>query len=289
MQKKSVLIPLDGYQIQADLYLSDNRSPIIVMAHGLGGDKSCALDLYINDYLKQGYSVCCFDHRGFGKSTGKYKNLVDKSSQLKDWKTVINYLKNEFTFTEQDLVLWGYSFSGGHVLTLASENKYHAVIANFPHVDGLASLATYPIQYMLPATFLALTDLFYSLFGQVKNIKVVSKSRFAILSGKDCYDGYYSLIPKDQHWDNKVPARIVATIAFYRPIAIAHKIKSPTLIIGAKLDSLIPISRTRKASKESEYIQYFEENCGHFDLFHEPFIHSIQDQHTKFLNSIFIS
>lgn len=286
MQIKNVLIPLDQYQIQADIYLNTKAVPMIVMAHGLGGEKSCALDLYINHYLELGYSVCCFDHRGFGKSTGKYKNLVDKQSQLKDWQTMIDYLKNEYQLTEQDLILWGYSFSGGHVLTLASQKKYYAVIANFPHVDGVASLANYPIQYMLPATFLAISDLIYSLFGQVKNIKVVSQNRFAILSGKDCYDGYYSLIPEQQHWDNQVPARIVATIAFYRPIAIAHKIQCPTLIIGAKQDSLIPISRTRKTAQQSKQIQYFEYNCGHFDLFHQPFMHDIQKQYIRFLSDL---
>ena len=241
MQIKNIFIPLEHYKIQADLYLQDHVAPMIIMAHGLGGEKSCALDLYINDYAKQGYNVCCFDHRGFGESTGQYKNLVDKTSQLQDWRTVIAYLKKELHLKEQELILWGYSFSGGHVLSLASEQKYRAVIANFPHVDGIASLAGYPIPYMLPATCLAVADLFLSIFGRSKPIKVVAKNRFAILSGKDCYDGYYSLIQKGQHWDNQVPARIVATIAFYRPIAIAHKIETPTFIVGATQDSLIPI------------------------------------------------
>ena len=286
MQIKNVFIPLEHYKIQADLYLQDQTAPMIVMAHGLGGEKSCALDLYINDYVEQGYNVCCFDHRGFGESTGQYKNLVDKTSQLQDWQTVIAYLKKELNLTEQQLILWGYSFSGGHVLSLASEQKYRAVIANFPHVDGIASLAGYPIPYMLPATCLAVADLFLSIFGHTKHIKVVAKSRFAILSGKDCYDGYYSLIPQGQHWDNQVPARIVATIAFYRPIAVAHKIETPTLIVGATQDSLIPISSTRKTAKKSKFIQYHEENCGHFDLFHSPFLQNIQARHHQFLNTL---
>lgn len=286
MQIKKVLIPLDQYSLQADLYLNNKISPIIIMAHGLGGEKSCSLDIYIDYYISLGYSVCCFDHRGYGKSTGKYKNLVDKNSQLKDWKTVINYLKIEYNLIDQQLILWGYSFSGGHVLTLASQNKYRAVIANFPHVDGFASLVNYPVKYMLPATILAISDFIFSLFGKIINIKVVSNNRFAILSGKDCYDGYYSLIPENQHWDNQVPARIIATIAFYRPISVAYKIQCPTLIVGAKLDSLIPIERTRKTARKSKNIQYFEEYCGHFDLFHQPFMNHIQLKHRQFLNNL---
>ncbi|NHB64106.1 alpha/beta hydrolase [Acinetobacter sp. GFQ9D192M] len=286
MQIKNVFIPLDSFQIQADLYINNNGLPFVIMAHGLGGDKSCALDRYIKSYLEQGYSVCCFDHRGFGKSSGKYKNLVDKNSQLKDWKAVIQYLKNEFNLTEQDFVLWGYSFSGGHVLTLASEQKYHAVIANFPHVDGLASLLGYPKRYLLPATYLAITDLFYSLFGKSKLMKIVAKSRFAVLSGSDCYRGYYSLVEENQNWDNQVPARIVLTIPFYRPISVSHKIQTPTLMIGAKQDSLIPISSTRKTAQQSKSICYLEEDCGHFDLFHAPYIDRIQSQHISFLQQL---
>ena len=283
MHPKNVCIPLDQYQIQADLYLQEESSPMIIMAHGLGGDKSCALDLYINFYTEKGYSVCCFDHRGFGDSTGKYKNLVDKNSQILDWKTVINYLKKEFNLTEGDLILWGYSFSGAHVLTLASEMNYQAVIANFPHVDGMASVIKYPPLYLIPAVCLAATDLVFGLFGRTKNMKVVSRNRFAVLSGKDSYEGYHSLIPPDQYWDNEVPARIMATIGLYRPIAVAHRIQCPTLIIGAKNDSLIPITSTRKTAQKSKNIQYVEESCGHFELFHRGVMTNIQKQHIEFL------
>lgn len=286
MQTISILIPLQQYHIQADLYLNTRTHPIVIMAHGLGGEKSCGLDLYVQEYIRQGYSVCCFDHRGFGQSTGKYKNLVDDKSQIQDWQTVIDYLKQKNSIDEKDMILWGYSFSGAHVLTLASKKKYRAVIANFPHVDGIASLAGYPIHYMIPATCLAITDIIYNLFGKVKNIKVVAKNRFAVLSGNDCYNGYYSLIPQNQNWDNQVPARIMATIALYRPITVAHKIESPTLIIGAIKDSLIPISKTRATANKSSYIQYAEYNCGHFDLFHEPFMTRIKTQHQKFLGNI---
>lgn len=286
MRAKNVSIPLDPYHIQADLYLQEKPSPLIVMAHGLGGDKSCALHFYIDFYIEQGYSVCCFDYRGFGDSTGKYKNLVDKNSQLLDWQTVIDYLKRTLNLTEKQLILWGYSLSGAHVLTLASKKNYQAIIANFPHVDGVASVLKYPALYLIPAVSLAVADLALGLFGRTKNMKVVSKNRFAVLSGKDSYEGYYSLIPPDQCWDNKVPARIMATIGFYRPIAAAHNIQCPTLMLGAKNDSLIPIAQTRKTAQKSKHIQYIEENCGHFDLFHRQFMTTIQKQHLKFLDAI---
>ena len=284
----SIFIPLGNDQIQADLYgdFQDLNHDTLVMAHGLGGEKQCGLGEFAEYYAHLGYNVCVFDHRGFGQSTGKFKHLVDKNSQIQDWKTVIAYLKKHYHISPQQLILWGYSFSGAHVLSLASETHYKGVIANFPHVDGIASLGLYPKKYLLPATSIALQDLVLAKFGKIKTMPVVAKDRFAILAGEDCYDGYYSIIPKHIHWDNAVPARIVASIGLYRPTTVVHKIQSDTLLIGAEHDSLIPITATRKMAKKIKSGQYAEFACGHFDLFHEPFKSQILEQHRQFLTGL---
>lgn len=288
MNIQQLWIPVQQDQIQADLYqvAEQKIDQIIIMAHGLGGEKSCGLDEFAQYYLNLGYSVCIFDHRGFGQSTGAFKNLVDKNSQIQDWNAVIDYIKDKYQFTNQQIILWGYSFSGAHVLTLASEQTFKAVIANFPHADGLASLMLYPKKYLLPATLISLQDLALAPFGKVKTMPVVAENQFAILAGADCYEGYYSTIPQHIHWDNAVPARIVATIGLYRPTKIVHKITCPVLLTGATQDSLIPISATRKMSKKNDLIQYHEYNCGHFNLFHEPFKSKILAQQKQFLVSL---
>ena len=214
MQNYSLDIPIQNDHIQADLYTAPHDSKAtIIMAHGLGGEKSCGLTEFALYYQKLGFQVCVFDHRGFGQSTGKVKNLVDKNSQLNDWKAVIQYLKTHYALQDQQLILWGYSFSGAHVLTLASQSTYKAIISNFPHVDGLASLGLYPKKYLLSATFKAIQDIAAIPFGKVITMPVVAENRFAILAGEDCYKGYHSIIPNDLHWENAVPARIVASSA----------------------------------------------------------------------------
>ena len=222
---KQIYIPLASDQIQADLYgdFSSIQADTIIMAHGLGGEKQCGLDYFAQYYQTLGYHVCVFDHRGFGKSTGTPRYLVDKNSQLEDWKTVIDYLKKTYKFKNHQLILWGYSFSGAHALTLASQTPFKAVIANFPHVDGLASLPLYPKKYLLPATMLAIQDLALSKIGKSKTMPVVAKNGFAVLSGADCYEGYNSIIPEHVAWENEVPARIIATIGLYRPTKDVHK------------------------------------------------------------------
>ena len=287
MDKQSFFIPIQKDQIQADIYTpAHTAKATIVMAHGLGGEKSVGLGEFAEFYQQLGFQVCAFDHRGFGQSTGKVKNLVDKNSQLKDWNAVIDYLKTHNDLTDSDLILCGYSFSRAHVLTLASTARYKAVISNFPHVDGLASLILYPKKFLLGSTWHALQDLAYAPFGKVKTMPVVAQDRFAILAGDDCYDGYHSIIPEDVTWDNAVPARIVATIGLYRPTTIVHKIQSPTLVIGAEKDTLIPIKATRKLAQKISNGQYHEQQCGHFDLFHEPHKSHILALHRAFLHNL---
>lgn len=288
MNMRSLHIPLNQNQIQADLY-DESRSDetdVIIMAHGLGAEKACRLDHFAKFYHALGYRVCVFDHRGYGASSGPVKHLVDKTSQLHDWTTVIEYLRDQLNIQNTQMILWGYSFSGAHVLTLAAKTKYKAIISNFPHVDGLASLTLYPKKYLLPATFIALQDLALAPFGKVKTMPVVSRDRFAVLAGEDCYAGYHSIIPNHVQWDNAVPARIVATIGLYRPTTTAHQIRTPTLVVGAKQDSLIPIKATRKLANKIENGQYLEVDCGHFDLFHAPFHDDILLAHQQFLSAL---
>lgn len=285
MNIRSLHIPLNQDQIQADLYAESlsTESDVIIMAHGLGGEKACRLDYFAKFYHSLGYRVCVFDHRGYGTSSGPVKHLVDKTSQLQDWTAVIDYLGRELQIKDNQMILWGYSLSGAHVLSLAAKTKYKAIISNFPHVDGLASLTLYPKKYLLPAILLALQDLALAPFGKVKTMPIVSKDRFAVLAGEDCYAGYHSIIPDHLQWDNAVPARIIATIGLYRPTTTAHQIRTPTLVLGAKQDSLIPIKATRKLANKIENGQYLEVDCGHFDLFHAPYQDDILLAHQQFL------
>lgn len=288
MTTQQIWIPIHQDRIQADIYSSQSGllDKFMIMAHGLGGEKSCGLTEFAEQYSALGYTVCVFDHRGFGLSSGKFKNLVDKNSQIQDWQAVIEYLKQNFQLKNQDIVLWGYSFSGAHVLTLGSKNVFKAIIANFPHVDGLASLMLYPKKYLLPAAFISIQDLICMPFGKTKTMPVVAKNRFAVLAGVDCYEGYFSLIPDHLQWDNAVPARIITTIGLYRPTKLVKKIGCPVLVTAACNDTLIPIQATRKMAKKNNNIQYFEYKCGHFDLFNQPYKAEILAQHQAFLISL---
>lgn len=56
-------------------------------------------------------------------SGGSPRNLLLVKEQLEDYRTVIAYARRYDSFDPKKIVLWGSSFSGGHVIKLASEAR----------------------------------------------------------------------------------------------------------------------------------------------------------------------
>jgi pimeloyl-ACP methyl ester carboxylesterase len=244
------------------------KPPVVIMAHGFAAERKFGLPEYASALASAGYAVVLFDYRGFGGSTGKPRELVSAPHHVADWKAVLAQVKKRKDIDPHNIVLWGISMSGGHVMTTAAREKgVAAIIALVPHVDGFASAMLYP-KYALPrAMALAMQDLAGSKIGRDPiRIPVVAESGIRCFTGPDCYEGYMSMVPKGSSWVGLVPARIVLTVNQYRPTKEAQKIQCPALVIAAEKDSLIPISATRKAAAKIKQVEYLQWPIGHFEL-----------------------
>ena len=49
------------------------------------------------------------------------RQCLNLAEQLQDYRTVIKYCRQQPEFDPQRVILWGTSFTGGHVLSLAAE------------------------------------------------------------------------------------------------------------------------------------------------------------------------
>lgn len=256
-----------GEQLAADIYMPKqvDLPPVIIMANGFACERKFSLPDVASRFAEQGYAVVLFDYRGFADSTGEPRQWVSPKRHLQDWENVIQQVNTWSHVNQQQLFLWGISFSGGHVMTLAAKiPKIRAIIACVPHIDGLASALDYPKKFFPQALKLALKDLWASRSGQTVYIPVVSKQHVCCLAGGGCYDAFMQSVPTDSTWENKVPARILLEINTYRPTHIAQKIKCPTLIIAAQHDQLIPIRATRKAANKISDLEFVEYPMDHF-------------------------
>ena len=138
-----VRIPGHGEQLAAYVYRpgATADAPCVVMGHGFTGTREDGLPGYAEAFRDAGFVVIVFDYRHFGDSTGEPRQLLDIARQLDDYRTVVGCARVLDGVDPDRIVLWGTSYSGGHVLTLAAEDaRLAAVIAQGPYADSIATM-----------------------------------------------------------------------------------------------------------------------------------------------------
>jgi pimeloyl-ACP methyl ester carboxylesterase len=225
--------------------------PVIVMAHGFGAIRAAGLMPFAKRFVAAGYAVYLFDYRGFGDSDGEPRQWISPRRHLRDWKAAIAHVRSLPQIDARRIVLWGTSFSGGHVLqTTAGDEGVRAVIAQVPHVSGLASVGNLPPLTLAKLTAAGLRDLVGGWFGRPFYRPIVGHPGDAAgLTSAECWDGYMGIMPKDARWENTARAQAFLETPLYSPIRHAHRIKAPTLVIAGRDDSVTPASAARSAAK----------------------------------------
>lgn len=134
-----------GWLYMPRLHMSSSGSsrapPVIVMAHGLGGDKA-GLQRYAATFVTSGFAVFSFDYRYWGDSSGMPRRWVSPRAQVDDWLAAVKFVQTNLSSSvdASSLSLWGTSFAGGHVVTVASKlgSQVKSVVSQ---VSSIASCA----------------------------------------------------------------------------------------------------------------------------------------------------
>lgn len=286
MDRLDVRFASNGLQCSAWLYLPKGTkpAPVIVMAHGLGSVKGMRLDAFAERFCEAGYACLVFDYRHFGDSEGHPRQLLDVEKQLQDWKAAIAYARSRNDVDTRQVILWGTSFSGGHVLaTAADDPSLAAVISQCPFTDGLASsMAMSPVT-SLKVTALAVRDQIAAWLGRAP-VMVASAGQpgeTALMSAPDCAPGYLGLVPGDGKttFQNRVAARIALQIIRYNPGRRTPKISAPVLFCVCATDTVAPPKQTLVHAKRAPRGEIKIYQDGHFDIYvGEAFERVVKDQ-----------
>jgi len=277
-----------GVRCAADLYLpaGGDSPPVIIMAHGFGGERSFHLPLYAQHFAQHGLAVLLFDYRTFGDSDGSPRNLVDPDMHVADWKAAIAHARTLKHVDRDRLALWGTSYSGGHVIVCAAGDAHiRAIVAQVPFVDPFTSIGQTGLSHMLRATPHGLLDTIKSGLGMAPHyVKLADRpEKFAALNTPESLPGLLSIVPDESKWDNRVCARILFKFPMYRPLGFAARVACPALLMLGEKDSLIAPHAVRKAAKRMTNAQVIAYPWGHFDIYHgEAFADAITKQ-TRFL------
>lgn len=261
-----------GIKCTAWLYLPETEAnpPVVIMAHGFGAEKDFVLPEYAKRFAARGLAVFLFDYRNFGQSDGRPRNLVNPKRHLQDWQAALGFVRSLEQVDGQRIGLWGTSFSGGHVIVTAANDKgIKAIVSQVPFVDGVASLGLYNTSFIIKAMLAGFKDLFRSLFNKEPYcIPVVAEpGRLAVMNGEDAMSGYLALVPKNSSWKNECPARVLLTVGGYRPVSYAPRVACPAQVLIAEDDNYIPAAAVEKTASKMPRAEIISRPVGHFDVY----------------------
>jgi hypothetical protein len=149
---QKVVFKSKGLNCSGLFYLPDNYSatddvklPAIAMAHGMGTTKEMGLPQYAERFADAGFAVLLFDFRNLGESEGTPRGQIFAEDQQEDYRNAITWLQLQPEIDPERIGVWGFSFSGGHVLQIAAfDRRIKCVVAQVPAVSGfLAAQRSY--------------------------------------------------------------------------------------------------------------------------------------------------
>jgi fermentation-respiration switch protein FrsA (DUF1100 family) len=263
----------------------DGRRPCVVLAHGLGGTVDSGLLPFAERFAAAGIDALAFDYRCFGASDGEPRQLLSVPRQLEDYAAAITFARALDGVDPQRIVLWGSSYSGGHVIPVAvADGHIAAAISQVPNMDGMAALvnlARYAGPGHLAKLILAgLRDLAASLRGRppVMIPLVAEPGAVGAMTSPDADPGYHAIAGPT--WRNEAAARLALNAGRYRPGLQADRLPCPILIQIADQDAVAPAKAAQdaawRATGRAEVRTY---PIGHFDIYRgAPFEQAINDQ-----------
>lgn len=266
--------------------------PLVVMGHGFGGTKDSGLEPFAERFQAAGADVLVFDYRGFGTSDGASRQRIDHRRHREDYHSVVAHARSLPGVDPERIVLWGSSYSGGHVVAVAAHDpRIAGVIAQGAAMDGLAA-ALEIVRYAGPRQLLRLSthclrDYAGAALGRPPHlIPIVGPpGSLAAITSRDAASGYGAIMGPT--FRNEMQARGVILTMFNRPVTKASRLRMPLMCVVAARDTIAPPSAVEKVivrAKGPVRVERFD--VGHFDIYlGEPFEASVAAQ-VEFLGTL---
>ena len=271
-----VRIPCHGEQLAAYVYRPDTTqgdAPCVVMGHGFSGTREDGLPGYAEAFRNAGCVVVVFDYRHFGDSTGEPRQLLDIARQLDDYRTVVSWARDLDGVDPDRIVLWGTSYSGGHVLTIAAADaRIAAVIAQGPYADSIATMKCVAPRNMARFVVEALRDQLGAWLGRAPRLvpAIGAPGTFAVITAPGYQSDFAAVVGLNSKWRNEFAARLMFKFPFYRPGRKAKHLKMPLLITVCDQDAITPAAPAVKAAQWASRADLLHYPYPHFHIYQDP-------------------
>ena len=247
--------------------------PCVVMGHGFGATRDAGLLPFARRFAAAGAEVLVFDYRGYGTSDGSLRQDVNHLRHREDYHSAIAHARGLDGVDRDRIVVWGSSYSGGHVVPVAAaDGQVAAVVSQGAAMDGLAALleiARYAgVGQLLKLTAHGLRDMAGALLGREPHrIPVVGPpGSLAAITADGAEDGYRTIMGPT--FRNEMCARGAVIIPLNRPVTAAPKLRAPILLVVADRDNIAPPAAVRQVARTAGAgSEVLELSCGHFDIY----------------------
>lgn len=244
--------------------------PCVVMAHGFTGTREDGLPGYAEAFAAAGFAVLLFDYRYFGDSTGSPRQLLDVRAQHEDYGAAIAHARALDGVDADRIVLWGSSFSGGHVMALAQKDqRVAAVVAQAPFTNGLSIVKIASKKNLLRATADGIRDQLRGMRGRPPLLMpaVAPPGQYAAMTAPEADPGFHSIVPPHSKWRNEFSARVMLRLGLMRPDAGVGKLTMPLLICACSGDQTTPPAPAVKAAERAPRGELKVYPLGHFEIY----------------------
>jgi pimeloyl-ACP methyl ester carboxylesterase len=273
------------YAGEGDDLSTDAGRPCVVMAHGIGGTRDAGLEAFAEAFAEAGLDVLLFDYRCFGASTGEPRQYAWPPRHRDDYRAAVAFARGLEGVDPERIVLWGSSWSGGHVVYVAADDpRIAAVISQTPDLDGIRTLfeiAKYagPMQ-LLRTTGHGLRDALTVLRREPPHLIPLAArpGKIAAMSSEEALPGYTAIAGPS--WRNELTARALLYEGRNRAITRMGDLRCPILVQVADRDSIAPPEAAKAAAWRAKgRAEVREYPCNHFAIYvGEWREHSIADQ-----------
>lgn len=258
---------------ESDDLTTTRGRPCVVMGHGFAATRDAGLLPFAERFAAAGADVLVFDYRGFGTSDGVPRQDVNHRRHRQDYHAAIAAARAMRGVDPTRIVVWGSSYSGGHVVAVAArDRRIRAVISQGAAMDGLAALAlvrrTSGLRKVGSLTLAGLRDLGRALTGRAAYLVPVvgEPGSSAVIVSPGAVQGYTAIAGPT--FRNEMCARGILRIGLNRPVTLAGKLTAPILVIIAEQDNVAPVSSVHAVVERAGRLAETESfQCGHFDLY----------------------
>lgn len=262
--------------------------PAILMVGGWGSVQQALTHIFVNRFVAAGYAVMEFDFPGWGQSAGWPRQDISPWRRVRSANAALAHLKSQPQVDAHRILLWGTSFGGGHVVDLATQHPdLQGAIIQVPMLDGLAAVRAAPLARRLQFVAYGIADWLKP--GAALHIPTLAPAgEFGSMDRDDAWNalqlGLEAL--EGRKYVNRVTARSLLTMGFYRPWQRLGDVAIPMLIVGATRDTVAPFVADKIRRVANPNLQVVQIDADHFDPYFEPHFPAALGHQLDFLKGV---